>query len=86
MARRAYDVLSVRSWEGRGFCIAAPKYTLREWMLVEAYSKAGDYSDVHELLGLIKDSYGEGSADDHEKYYRRAPDESLRAGGTAFLS
>jgi uncharacterized protein YdiU (UPF0061 family) len=69
--------------------LANPKYTLREWMLVEAYSKAdpaGDYSDVHELFGLIKDPYGEGSVDDHEKYYCRAPDESLRAGGTAFMS
>ncbi len=69
--------------------LANPKYTLREWMLVEAYSRAdsrGDYSGVHELFRLIRDPYGEGTADDHEKYYRRAPDESLRAGGTAFMS
>jgi uncharacterized protein YdiU (UPF0061 family) len=36
--------------------LANPKYTLQEWMLVEAYSKAdpgGDYSGVHELFGLI---------------------------------
>ncbi|KAL7546062.1 hypothetical protein ACHAWF_009545 [Thalassiosira exigua] len=76
-----------------------PKYVLREWMLVEAYSKAdpgkspgnpfsvpGEYSGVHELFELIKDPYGEGTAEFHEKYYRRAPDESLRAGGTAFMS
>ncbi|KAL3823432.1 hypothetical protein ACHAXA_010192 [Cyclostephanos tholiformis] len=69
--------------------LANPKYTLREWMLVEAYKKAdpgGDYSGVHDLFRLIKDPYGEGTVDDHDKYYRRAPDESLRAGGTAFMS
>ena len=79
--------------------LANPKYTLREWMLVEAYTKAdpgkspgnpfsvsGDYSGIHELFRLCKDPYGEGTADDERKYYRRAPDESLRAGGTAFMS
>ncbi|KAL7540790.1 hypothetical protein ACHAXR_010390 [Thalassiosira sp. AJA248-18] len=79
--------------------LANPKYTLREWMLVEAYSKAdsgkspgnpfsvsGDYSGVHDLFELCKDPYSEGSAEHHKKYYRRAPDESLRAGGIAFMS
>mmetsp|Transcript_32756 Transcript_32756/g.79293 ORF Transcript_32756/g.79293 Transcript_32756/m.79293 type:complete len:870 (-) Transcript_32756:471-3080(-) len=79
--------------------LANPKYTLREWMLVDAYTKAdagkspgnpfsvaGDYTGVHELFELCKDPYGEGSAELHKKYYRRAPDESLRAGGTAFMS
>jgi len=79
--------------------LSNPKYTLKEWMLVEAYTKAdagkspgnpftveGDYSGVHELFELIKDPYGEGTADNHKKYYRRAPDESLKAGGTAFMS
>jgi len=80
--------------------LANPKYTLREWMLVEAYTKAdsgkspgnpfpsasGDYSGVHELFALCNDPYGEGSSENHSKYYRRAPDESLRAGGTAFMS
>ncbi|EED88344.1 predicted protein, partial [Thalassiosira pseudonana CCMP1335] len=73
--------------------LANPKYTLREWMLVEAYSKAdagkfmpGDYSGVHELYNLTMDPYGEGSPEAHKKYYRRAPDESLSAGGTAFVS
>ena len=79
--------------------LANPKYTLKEWMLVEAYTKAdagkspgnpfsvsGDYTGVHELFQLIKDPYSEGTPDNHKKYYRRAPDESLRAGGTAFMS
>ena len=68
-------------------------------MLVEAYTKAdagkspgnpfsvsGDYSDVHDLFRLCNNPYGEGTTEDHKKYYRRAPDESLRAGGTAFMS
>ncbi len=54
--------------------------------IVSKADPGGDYSGVHELFELIKDPYGEGSADDHEKYYRRAPDKSLRAGGTAFMS
>jgi uncharacterized protein YdiU (UPF0061 family) len=74
--------------------LSNPKYTLREWMLVDAYTKAdsgksggaGDYSGVHELFRLCLDPYSEGTAEDHEKYYRRAPDESLRKGGTAFMS
>lgn len=80
--------------------LSNPKYTLSEWILVDAYTKAdagktpgvpfpaagGDYSGVHELFELCKDPYGEGSAEMHEKYYRRAPEESLRAGGTAFMS
>eukprot|EP00581_Thalassiosira_minuscula_P010284 CAMPEP_0183709982 /NCGR_PEP_ID=MMETSP0737-20130205/5888_1 /TAXON_ID=385413 /ORGANISM="Thalassiosira miniscula, Strain CCMP1093" /LENGTH=934 /DNA_ID=CAMNT_0025938203 /DNA_START=193 /DNA_END=2997 /DNA_ORIENTATION=+ len=76
-----------------------PKYVLREWMLVDAYSKAdsgksmgnpftveGDYTGVHELFELIQDPYGEGSKEAQEKYYKRAPDESLGKGGTAFMS
>ena len=73
--------------------LANPKYTLREWMLVDAYTKAngskfvpGDYSLVHELHELCKDPYGEGSPYSHKKFYRRAPDETLRTGGTAFMS
>lgn len=75
--------------------LSNPKFTLREWMLVDAYTKAdsgksggngGDYSGVHDLFRLCLDPYSEGTAEDHEKYYRRAPDESLRKGGTAFMS
>ena len=84
--------------------LSNPKYTLREWMLVEAYSKASptniqspmlpfmpksnevDESMIHELFSLIQDPYGEGTEEQDEKYYRRAPDEALKAGGTAFMS
>jgi len=81
-----------------------PKYVLREWMLVDAYSKAapssiratifpmaikseeGDESMVHELFELVQNPYDEGTEEQDEKYYRRAPDDALKAGGTAFMS
>ena len=82
--------------------LANPKYTLKEWMLVDAYTRAdpgqipgnpfsfkevkADYSIVHELFKLCQDPYGEGTPENQKKYYRRAPSESLRAGGTAFMS
>ena len=65
-----------------------PKYVLREWMLVDAYSSAanGEEAELFDLYSLIKKPYEEGSTREQEKYYRRAPDEALRAGGTAFMS
>jgi len=45
-----------------------------------------DESMIHELFSLIQDPYGEGTEEQDEKYYRRAPDEALKAGGTAFMS
>jgi len=96
---------------------ANPKYILREWMLVDAYSKAssssnrqqkqqpfgflggndsssssssssehGDESVIHELFDLIQNPYEEGTDEQDLKYYRRAPDHALKAGGTAFMS
>jgi hypothetical protein len=35
---------------------------------------------------LIKHPYEEGTEDEERKYYRRAPDAALKAGGTAFMS
>ena len=84
--------------------LANPKYVLREWMLVEAYTRASpssypnsasaftskdeepDYSLVHDLYRLTRYPYDEGNKDQEKKYYRRAPDESLHEGGTAFMS
>jgi uncharacterized protein YdiU (UPF0061 family) len=68
--------------------LANPKYTLREWMLVEAYTKAaeGDNSIILELLELIERPYEEGTNEQSDKYYRRAPEESLTTGGTAYFS
>jgi len=86
--------------------LANPKYVLREWMFVEAYSKAspesvssstsvfkpsaaasqGDESQIHELFDLVLNPYDEGTEEQNQKYYRRAPDASLGAGGSAFMS
>jgi serine/tyrosine/threonine adenylyltransferase len=66
-----------------------PKYVLREWMLVEAYQKATHENDEGELLtlyNLIQHPYDEGTTYETNKYYRRAPDDALVTGGTAFMS
>ena len=82
--------------------LANPKYTLREWMLVDAYTKAdsstmsnsifqisnpsADESEIHNLFELIQNPYDEGTDEQDLKYHRRAPDEALKQGGTAFMS
>ena len=65
-----------------------PKFVLREWMLVEAYSDAanGEEKTLRDMYELIQHPYDEGSPHESERYYRRAPDEVLHAGGTAFMS
>lgn len=65
-----------------------PKYVLREWMLVDAYSTAADGDDtiLKELYELIQRPYDEGSSEEAQAYYRRAPESVLARGGTAFMS
>jgi uncharacterized protein YdiU (UPF0061 family) len=66
-----------------------PKYVLREWMLVEAYQKAthdNDEGEIMTLYNLIQHPYDEGTSYESNKYYRRAPDDALVTGGTAFMS
>lgn len=65
-----------------------PKYILREWMLVDAYNSAAqrEEAELFSLYSLIQRPYDEGSAFEESKYYRRAPDEALHTGGTAFMS
>lgn len=67
---------------------ANPKYVLREWMLVEAYTKAskGDESMIRDLLDLVERPYDEGTDEEEKRFYRRAPDAALKAGGTAYMS
>jgi serine/tyrosine/threonine adenylyltransferase len=68
--------------------MANPKFVLREWMLVDAYSKAanGDDSLLKELFELVKHPYEEGTPEETASYYRRAPESSHVRGGTAFMS
>ena len=65
-----------------------PKFVLREWILVEAYSAAasGDFSMVKELHELCKTPYEEGTPQQSSTYYRRQPETSMAKGGTAFMS
>jgi len=66
-----------------------PKYVLREWMLVEAYTAAkerDDFSVVRQLFEVATKPYEEGDDASAERWYRRAPDAALRRGGTAFMS
>lgn len=68
--------------------LANPKYVLREWMLVDAYSAAeeGDDDVLKELFELIQKPYDEGTPKQESQYYRRAPEDALTLGGTAFMS
>lgn len=65
-----------------------PKFVPREWILVEAYTAAqkGDMSVLEDLFELFQDPYGEGSERHANTYYRLAPTEALRKGGTAFMT
>jgi len=65
-----------------------PKFVLREWILVDAYSAAanGDFSMMKELHDLCKHPYEEGTPEQTALFYRRAPETSLAKGGTAFMS
>lgn len=65
-----------------------PKYVLREWILVDAYTAAakGEEAELFYLYSLVQRPYDEGSPHEEARYYRRAPDEALQKGGTAFMS
>ena len=67
--------------------ISNPKYVLREWMLVKAYSDAanGNEEELQDLYDLIQHPYDEGTLD-QQKYYRRTPEEAHMTAGTAFMS
>ena len=57
-------------------------------MLVQAYPGAakGELAELHALNDLIQHPYDEGTPTEIARYYRRAPEEALTAGGTAFMS
>ena len=64
-----------------------PKYVPREWMLVEAYTKAaeGDYSVVQELYELFKHPYDEQPTYE-QRYYSRGPEDVVGKGGVAYMT
>ena len=65
-----------------------PIYVPREWMLVDAYSKAndGDYSLVKELNELLKYPYEKQSQSMLEKYFKKADIKDQNKPGTAFVT
>ena len=65
-----------------------PKFVLREWMLVDAYSAAADedYDILNELYELIQKPYDEGTVEQVKHYYKRTPVSATARGGTAFMS
>jgi uncharacterized protein YdiU (UPF0061 family) len=65
-----------------------PKYSLREWLLVPAYSQAseGNYSFVRELQAVMTQPYAEQSQEVEDKYYRLKASEFFAVGGLSYLS
>ena len=65
-----------------------PKYTLREWHLVQAYEKAedGDYTLIKELQEVMTKPYEEQSKEIEEKYYSKKPKEYFGIAGISHLS
>jgi uncharacterized protein YdiU (UPF0061 family) len=65
-----------------------PKYSLRECLVVPAYSQAaaGDYSLVLELQEVMTQPYAEQSEDVEGKYYRLKPSEFFEVGGLSHYS
>jgi uncharacterized protein YdiU (UPF0061 family) len=65
-----------------------PKYSLREWLLVPAYSQAseGNYSLVREVQAVMTQPYAEQSQEVEDKYYRPKASEFFAIGGLSHLS
>ena len=65
-----------------------PKYTLREWFLVPAYTEAqkGNYSLIEKLQEVMTNPYAEQSAEVEKIYYRKKPDELFRIAGVSHVS
>jgi len=65
-----------------------PKFSLREWLVVPAYSQAtaGNYSPMRELQEVMAQPYAEQSKDVEEKYYRLKPFEFFEVGGLTHYS
>jgi serine/tyrosine/threonine adenylyltransferase len=68
--------------------ITNPKYTLREWFLVDAYQKAenGNYQLVHELQKVITNPYDEQTKEIEKKYYTKKPSDYFGVAGISHIS
>ena len=65
-----------------------PKYSLREWFLVDGYEQAGlgNYAPLRELQEVMTQPYAEQSKDVEGKFYRQRPSEFFDAGGISYYS
>jgi len=65
-----------------------PKYTLREWFLVDAYKEAekGNYALIKELQEVMINPYSEQSSEIEKKYYRKKPSEFFKIAGISHIS
>ena len=65
-----------------------PKYTWREWLIVDAYEKAelGDYSMLNELQIVLSKPYDEQSEEIKRKYDRLKPAQFFNYGGISHYS
>lgn len=65
-----------------------PKYTLREWYLVEAYEQAnkGDYTLIKELQEIMNNPYDEQSEEIEKKYYNKKPTKHFDIAGISHVS
>ena len=65
-----------------------PKYSLREWLVVPAYSQAtaGNYSLVRELQEDMTQHYAEQSKEVEEKYFKPKPSKFFEVAGFSYMS
>ena len=65
-----------------------PKYTWREWLIVDAYEKAeyGDYSLLKELQTVLSKPYDKQSEEIEKKYDRLRPAQFFNYGGISHYS
>lgn len=65
-----------------------PKYTLREWLVAQAYQQAGqgDYALVRELQQVMTQPYAEQSKEIEAKYYALTPLDVFGVGGLSHYS
>lgn len=65
-----------------------PKYTLREWILVDAYKKAqkGDYTLINELQEIMTNPYEEQTLQIEKRYYSKKPSEFFGIAGVSHVS
>ena len=82
------DAHSPRDARVASMLLSNPKFSLRNWMMIQAYEAAegGDYSLLHELHALLQRPYEEQGEEQEERWYRRTPDWARNMPGAAFLS